>query len=110
MFEKYGYAQTMRHCVIENPGRFGPVSFRPGRYSLGLLLTSEQGQHLRLLSDIVLQKFTLYRMLYQCAGAWFVWSIIKVDRFILGRSPCPRDVSDWLKELVKQIVVQFNNY
>ena len=35
MFEEYGHAQTMRHCVIENPRRFGPVSFRPGLFQPG---------------------------------------------------------------------------
>ena len=71
-FEEYGHAQTMRHCVKENPGRFGLVSFRPGRFSLGLLHASQQCQHLRLLSDIVLQKVTPDRMLHQYAEVWFV--------------------------------------
>ena len=61
----------MRHCVKENLGRFGPVSFRPGRFSLGLLHTSQQRQHLSLLSDIGLQKVTPDGMLHQCAGVRF---------------------------------------
>ena len=72
MFKEYGHAQTMRHCVIENAGRFGPVSFRTGRFSLGLLHTSQQWQHLHLLSDIVLQKVTPDKLLQQCTEAWFV--------------------------------------
>ena len=70
-FEEYGHAKTMGYCVIENPGRFGLVSFRPVRFSLGLLHTSLQWQHLSLLPDIGLQKVTQDRMLHQCAGVWF---------------------------------------
>ena len=72
MFEEYWHVKTMRHCVIENPGRFGLVSFRgPGGFSLGLLHTSQQWQHLSLLSDIGLQKVTPEGMLQQCAGVRF---------------------------------------
>ena len=74
----------MRHCVIENPGRFGPVSFRPGHFSLGLLRTSGQWQHLSLLSDIGLQKVTPDRTF----GS--IRPILAVSRFVLGRSFRPK--------------------
>ena len=96
MFEEYGHAQTMRHSVIENPGHFGPMSFLPGCFSLGLLHTSQQWQHLHFLTDIVLQKVTPDRMLYQCAGVCSFRPIIGVGCCVLGRSFRPRDVSDSL--------------
>ena len=71
MSEEYGYAKTTRHCVIENRGRFGTLSFLLGRFSLGLLHTSQQRQHVRLLFDIGVQKVKPDRILQQCAGVWF---------------------------------------
>ena len=71
MFEEYGHAKKMRHCVVKNPGRFGTVSFWPGRFSLGIFHTSQQWQYLSLLSDIGLQMVTPDRILQQCAGVWF---------------------------------------
>ena len=83
-------------CIIENPGRFDPVSFQPSRFSMGLLHTSQLWQHLSLLFDIGLQKVNMTECYTSAREFGSIQPIIEVCRFVLGRSFRHRDVSDSL--------------
>ena len=75
------------HCFIEDTGRFGPVSFRPVRFSLGLWHTYQQCPHLSLLPGIGLHLTECYTSAREFGS---IRPIIEKGRFVLGRSFSPQ--------------------